>query len=761
MKDMYEFLKKVNKLEESISKLSDENLRNKTNEFKEKIKNGEKKESFIAEAYAVVREATKRVTGKRLYDVQIMAGYVLNQGRIAEVKAGEGKTLIATLPVYFNAFSGEGVHVITVNEYLAKRDYEEVGKILTFLGISVGLIFQGMKIEDRKKAYSLDVTYGCNTEFGFDYLRDNIAKEEKEIVQRELNYAIVDEADSVLLDEANTPMIISNRSKKIDVELYNKVDKFVKELEYLTVVKEEVKNNKQYEALKEYDYYLDERNKNVNLTEKGIKKVEKKFNLDNLFDSKNVEFLSIVTQSLRANGLLKKDIDYIIQDGRVKIIDKFTGRIMDKKRYTEGLHEAIEAKEKLKIGNGSETLAIISTQNYFKSYKKLSGMTGTAIASNKEFQEVYSLDVVKIPTNRPVVRKDMQDRIFVSENKKLEAVVKEIINGQEKKQPILVGTSSVQSSEKLCRMLDKININYELLNAKNNEREAEIVKHAGEAGKVTISTNMAGRGTNILITDENVIKYGGLKVIGTERFHSSRIDEQLRGRSGRQGQVGESVFFLSLDDELIRVYGNEKKIEKYKKRYDNEIDDENFRKEFTKAQKKTENLDYSYRKYMVQFDDIMNINRKIIYKDRLEVLKAKEGFIFKKFLKYFCKKITNSDDIYAKNILLSFSEQDIDKLEEKILKTYEEKKKEVGEKKFNKIEKMVQLKVIDENWVEYIKEMDIVLDNISLKAYGGYDPIEKYAVICNEAFNNLNERIKTNIITKILFGVNYEECIYE
>ena len=615
-----------------------------------------------------------------------------------------------------------------------------------------------MKLEDRKEAYKKEVTYGSNIEFGFDYLRDNLARDEKQIVQRNLNFAIVDEADSILLDEANTPMIISIRKKRADFGLYKKADECVKKLNYIRISKEEVKNKKQNAKLEKYDYYIDETAKTANFTLQGIKKIEKEFELENLYDSSNIEILSIIMQSLKANGVLKKDIDYIIQDGEIKIIDKFTGRIMEKKRFSEGLHEALEVKENLKIGYTSETMAQISIQNFFKLYKKLSGMTGTAFISNKEFKEVYCLEVEKIPTNKPMIRKDLKDRFFVNEEEKFKAVVEEIKKSHIKGQPILIGTSSVEKSEKLCEMLDNENIKYNLLNAKNNKKEAEIVEQAGKIGKITISTNMAGRGTNILV-EEKAAKLGGLKVIGTEKYESSRIDEQLRGRSGRQGEVGESIFFLSLEDELIRIYGNQKKLEKFKRKNTSEIKSDKIKLEFIKAQEKSEDVNYSYRKYMVQIDDIMNKNRRIIYEDRLKVLKSDNESIFIKNLNYFCEKIIRREDIYSQNILDSFSWKNKEEIYQGILKKYEEKKKEVGKEKLKKIEKKIQLNIIDKNWIEYLKEMEIVLDSINLKAYGGFNPIDEFALISKKSFDDLCELIKLNIVTKVLFGVDYNKCV--
>ena len=752
------FLKKVNKLEKQISELSDEDLKRKTSEYKQLLEEGKSTKTFEAEAFAVVREVTKRITKKRLYDVQIMAGYVLAQGNIAEIKAGEGKTLIAVLPTYINALDGKGVHVITTNEYLAKRDYEEIGPILEFLGITVGLIYQGMSIKDKKEAYKKDVTYGNNTEFGFDYLRDNLVKNKKFIVQRSLNFALIDEADSILLDEATTPLVIARSKRLRNESLYKKVDKFVKGLSYKTIVKEKVKNNQdQYEYLKDADYYIDESTKNAFLTEKGIANVEKEFKLKNLYSSFNNEFLSILMQSLRANGAIKKDVDYIIQNNEIKIIDKFTGRIMKNKRYNDGLHEAIEAKENLLIGFKSEVVGTIACQNFFKLYNKLSGMTGTAYTSKTEFLNIYGMDVIKIPTNKKVQRIDYNNRFFKTEKEKFEAVAEEIQETIKKKQPVLIGTASIEKSEMLCNILDNHHITYNLLNAKNDAKEAEIVKNAGEPRTVTISTNMAGRGTNIIINKE-VASYGGLKVIGTEMYEASRIDEQLRGRAGRQGEVGESILFLSLEDDLVKLYGNKTKIENYKKRF-SKIPQQNIEKEFEKAQHNCENLSYTYRKNIIEFDNIIGVNRNNIYKYRSQILNAQGDKVFYSFLKDFCEFVTKSDDIFANNILIELNSHTATQLEEKILKKYNKKKKELGEKEFEKIEKNIQLNIFDQNWMEYLNNMNIVLDNIYLSAYAGHNPIEKFAVISKKAFDELCDKIKLDIITNIIFGVDYDKCV--
>ncbi|MBR3134736.1 MAG: preprotein translocase subunit SecA [Clostridia bacterium] len=751
------FRKKVNELEEIISNLSDTELRNKTAEYKKQIKENNKV-NFLVEAFAVVREATKRVTGKRLYDVQIIGGYVLNQGKIAEIKAGEGKTLIEVLPIYINALDGNGVHVVTTNEYLAERDYNEIGKILEFLGISVGLIKQGMDIQERQGAYNKDVTYGTNTEFGFDYLRDNIVGDKERMVQRGLNYAIIDEADSILIDEGNLPLIIASKKENTNIKLYKKADAFVKSLNSTKISKEEYKNKKQHKEIEKYDYYVNEKNKTAFLTKKGIEKAEKRFGIDNLYSSKNIEILSILMQVLRANGALKKDVDYIVENNKVYIIDKFTGRVMKEKRFTNGLHEALEVKENVEIGKGSETIATITVQNYFKQYSKISGMSGTVKTSEDEFNSIYSLDVVKIPTNKPVIRIDHKDRLFFNEEDKFKAVVDEVKNNLNKKQPILIGTSSVEKSEIICKMLDELSINYNLLNAKNHEKEAEIVKQAGNVGAITISTNMAGRGTNIVVSDE-AIKLGGLKVIGTEKFESIRIDEQLRGRSGRQGQKGESIFFLSLDDEIIRIFGDPKKISKYKKSKLNRMVSKRLSKEYTKAQKKVESLDYELRKNLVKTDDILGKYRNVIYRDRKKVIESRTEEIFYQFLHYFCDKIVCSNDIYAKNIRNRFIYISANKLENEIKKEYDQQRKMLGIKKNDYVVKTKILRTIDRNWIEFINIMESVLDEVTLRSFTGDDPIDEYIIQSGKHFEILNERIKLNSVTQVLFGVDYEECV--
>ncbi len=605
-------VEKINGLEPDMQKLSDKELRGKTDEFKNRIKNGETLDELLPEAFAVVREASKRVLGMRHFDVQLIGGIILHQGRIAEMKTGEGKTLVATLPVYLNALEGRGVHVITVNDYLAKRDSEWMGKVYKFLGLTVGLAIAGMNPADKKKAYACDVTYGTNNEFGFDYLRDNMVIYKDQLVQRELHYAIVDEIDSILIDEARTPLIISGRGAQSS-DLYKKADNFVRKLSPKVIVEEDVKDYEQAEDNEKYDYIVDLKAKSASLTQKGIKKAEQEFGLENFNDIENSELVHNVNQALRAHGIMKKDIDYIVKDGEVLIVDEFTGRIMYGRRYNNGLHQAIEAKEHVKIADESKTLATITFQNYFRMYDKLSGMTGTAMTEEAEFEEIYKLDVIEIPTNKPMVREDHPDIIYKNENAKYRAVIEDIKESHKKGQPVLVGTVSIEKSEKLSKLLAKEGIKHEVLNAKFHEKEAAIVAQAGKYGAVTIATNMAGRGTDIMLggnseflakqemvklrytpeqieqstafneTDdesildarkkykeleekynkeikeekEKVIEAGGLKIIGTERHESRRIDNQLRGRSGRQGDPGESKFYIGLDDDLMKIFGGD------------------------------------------------------------------------------------------------------------------------------------------------------------------------------------------------------------
>ena len=754
-------LEKIKKHEKEISQYNEQQIKEKTEELKKKIQQEKiELEEILPEAYAIAKRGTKIITGKTLYDVQIEGGYILNQGRIAEIKAGEGKTLTAVLPAYLNALEGKGVHIITTNEYLAQRDYNEVGKILEYLGITVGIIDQDMTTEERKKQYQKEVTYGTNTEFGFDYLRDNIARNKEEIVQRELNYAIIDEADSILIDEAQTPMIISNRKSKNDEKPYIKADKFVKSLKGIRIIKENPKDKKQLEENEKYDYVVDETYKTVVLTQKGIKKAEKEYNLKNFYEKENIETINLVKQALCANNILEKDVDYIIKDKNVQIIDKYTGRIMKGKRYTKGLHEAIEAKEGLKIDDSSTMIASITTQNYFKMYKKLSGMTGTAKTAEKELNEIYGLDVVEIPRNLKSKRKDRKDKVYGAEQEKIEAIIKEIKKSQEKGQPVLIGTISIEKSEELSKLLKKENIKHNILNAKNDKEEAKIVEQAGQIGKVTIATNMAGRGTNIIINQDEVIKAGGLKVIGTEKHESRRIDEQLRGRSGRQGQIGESIFYISLEDELIKIYGKNREI-KIKK----EIKSRTIKKEIEKAQKEAENKNYTSRKRMVNYDKTLNIQRRIIYGDRKQILEGIFEETIKNFIDYYCEQIIKENTEKSNKVKqkleeyekINIREQNLKELEQKIYNRYKMKENEIGKTEFHEIEKQRILKVIDENWIDHLETMEYLKDNIELRVYGGYNPIQEYEKEGKKLFDKLIYKIKMNIINQLLFKNNYIE----
>ena len=671
-------VEKINSLEPEIQKLTDEQLRHKTVELKEQLAEGKTLDDILPEAFAVVREASKRVLGMRHFDVQLIGGIVLHQGRIAEMKTGEGKTLVATLPVYLNALTGKGVHVITVNDYLAKRDSEWMGKVYKFLGLTVGLVIAGMEPEEKRAAYNCDVTYGTNNEFGFDYLRDNMVIYKEQLVQRELNYAIVDEIDSILIDEARTPLIISGRGTQSS-DLYKKADNFVRKLTPKVLVEEDVKNEEQAEDNENYDYIVDLKAKSASLTQKGIRKAEQEFGLENFNDIENSELVHNVNQALRAHGVMKKDIDYIVKDGEVLIVDEFTGRIMYGRRYNNGLHQAIEAKEHVKIADESKTLATITFQNYFRMYSKLSGMTGTAMTEEAEFQEIYKLDVIEIPTNKPMIREDLHDVIYKNEAGKFRAVIADIKECHEKGQPVLVGTVSIEKSEKLSNMLKKEGIKHEVLNAKFHEKEAEIIAQAGKYGAVTIATNMAGRGTDIMLggnseylakqemrkqryteaqieqatafneTDDQeilearkkfkelqdkfdkeikeekqkVIEAGGLKIIGTERHESRRIDNQLRGRSGRQGDPGQSRFYIGLDDDLMKIFGGDMITKVYNTLGADEdmpIEAKILSNAVESAQRKVESRNFSIRKNVLEYDDVMNVQRGIIYDERRKVL---------------------------------------------------------------------------------------------------------------------------------------------
>ena len=837
VKRVMPLVKKINDLEPEIEKLSDKELQAKTPEFKQRLANGETLDDILPEAFAVAREASKRVLGMRHFDVQLIGGIILHQGRIAEMKTGEGKTLVATLPVYLNALTGKGVHVITVNDYLAKRDSEWMGKLYKFLGLSVGLCISGMEADEKRAAYAADVTYGTNNEFGFDYLRDNMVIYKEQAVQRKLNYAIVDEIDSILIDEARTPLIISGRANKSS-ELYKKADNFVKKLQARVIVEEDVKDVEQAEDNEKYDYIIDLKAKSASLTQKGIKKAEEEFGLENLNDLDNSELVHHINQALRANGVMKKDIDYIVKDGEVLIVDEFTGRIMYGRRYNNGLHQAIEAKEHVKIADESKTLATITFQNYFRMYDKLSGMTGTAMTEENEFQEIYKLDVIAIPTNKPMIRIDHDDVIYKNENAKFRAVVEDIKESHQKGQPVLVGTVSVEKSEKLSNILKKEGIQHQVLNAKYHEKEAAIIAQAGKFGAVTISTNMAGRGTDIMLggnseflakeemrknkyteemieaansfnetDDEEILKArkqfkalkgkydkeieeerqkviaaGGLKIIGTERHESRRIDNQLRGRSGRQGDIGESRFYIALDDDLMKIFGGDM----ITKVYNTLGADENMpiqakilSKTVESAQKKVEGKNFSIRKNVLQYDDVMNQQREIIYAQRREVLDGKDlkASILKMVsgvaedlvkiyanvpegdnidlegLKLQIKTIFGIDDLEALQSEELDEEQLISELQEKALQKYNEKEQEVGEKEFRELERIVMLKVVDEKWMNHIDSMDELKDGIGLRAYGQKDPVVQYRIEGSDMFDEMIADIRTDVV-KIILNVH-------
>ena len=834
VKRIMPIVEKINNLEDEISKLSDEELKNKTTEFKEKLSKGLSLDELLPEAFATVREASKRVLGMRHFDVQLIGGIILHQGRIAEMKTGEGKTLVATLPVYLNALSGKGVHVITVNDYLAKRDSEWMGKLYKFLGLSVGLVIAGMDNTQKQAAYNCDITYGTNNEYGFDYLRDNMVIYKNQMVQRGLNYAIVDEIDSILIDEARTPLIISGTAEESSI-LYKQANDFVKRLKPKTLVEEDVKDFDQAEDNENYDYIVDLKAKSSSLTQKGIKKAEEFFRLENLNDIDNSDIVHHINQALHAHGNMKRDIDYIVKDGEVLIVDEFTGRIMYGRRYSNGLHQAIEAKENVKIANESKTLATITFQNYFRMYDKLAGMTGTAMTEESEFREIYNLDVISIPTNKPMIRIDNNDIIYKNENAKFRAVVEDIKESYKKGQPVLVGTVSIEKSEKLSSILKREGIKHEVLNAKYHEKEAQIIAQAGKYGAVTIATNMAGRGTDIMLggntefmakqemkkhgfSDElieeatahnetndeqilnarktfieyeqkfakeiqeekqKVIDAGGLKIIGTERHESRRIDNQLRGRSGRQGDKGETRFYIGLDDDLMKIFGGDMVTSVY-----NTLGaDENMPLEMgilsravESAQRKVEGKHFSIRKHVLQYDDVMNTQREIIYKQRRQVL---DGENIHDSILHMIESVSEelvlnhvSDSGYNKEGLLqesknifkiselnslnskSANEQEIiSELKEKAFKNYDEKAKEIGEEQLLELERVVMLKVVDQKWMDHIDSMDELKDGIGLRAYGQKDPVVQYRIEGFDMFDEMVNSIKRDVV-KILLNIN-------
>ena len=844
LKKIEPIVDKIEEIEKTLASLSDDELREKTNEFKQRLQKGETLEDILPEAYAVVAEASSRVLGMRHFRVQLIGGIVLHQGRIAEMKTGEGKTLVATLPIYLNALEGKGVHLITVNDYLAKRDSVWMGKLYKFLGLSVGLVVSGMNHEQKKKAYAADITYGTNNEFGFDYLRDNMAMSKNDMVQRDLNYAIVDEIDSILIDEARTPLIISGMvDRKSD--LYERANKFAKNLKAKVIVEN---NDRVFDDDdNKYDYIVDLKAKTVALTETGTKKAEEFFGIEDLSDISNLAISHHINQAIRAYGIMKKDTDYIVRDGQVLIVDEFTGRIMQGRRYSDGLHQAIEAKENVKIASESQTLATITFQNYFRLYHKLAGMTGTAKTEEDEFKGIYKLDIVEIPTNKEVIRKDLHDVIYKTQKAKYNAIVEDVKESYEKGQPVLVGTVSIDKSEIISNLLKKQNIPHQVLNAKHHEKEAEIVAQAGKYKAVTIATNMAGRGTDIKlggnleyivkeelakkgytseviemavtpITYDNeevkkakeaikeieekyepeledeknkVIEAGGLKIIGSERHESRRIDNQLRGRAGRQGDPGSSKFYISLEDDLMKLFGSDKMmtiVDALGLPEDMPIEQKMLTNTIESAQKKVEGRNFTIRKNVLEYDDVMNKQREIIYAQRKEVLNTDD--ISKIVMQLARPKVKSIVDTYVSqadnvdaidfttmNTMLSslfakeniISKEDIEILDnenvenilmEKIEKIYEDKHKEAKELKseeiLNNIERFLILNTVNEKWMDHIDAISQLKEGIGLRAYGQTNPIEAYKIECFNMFEDLVSSIQEDA-TKAVFSLRAQK----
>ena len=832
LKKIEPIIKKIESYDKSMQQLSDDELKHKTVEFKERLKNGETLDDILPEAFAVVREASYRVLGMKQYRVQLIGGVVLHQGRIAEMKTGEGKTLVATLPAYLNALSGKGVHVVTVNDYLAKRDKEWMGKVHEFLGLTVGVIVYGLDNDERRENYACDITYGTNNQYGFDYLRDNMVIYKKDKVQRGLNFAIVDEVDSILIDEARTPLIISGQGDE-STDMYMRANMFANGLTGRIMDPEEDKPDIFDREFKDetVDFLVDEKRKTASLTEIGTKKAEEYFGVENLSDPNNMELAHHINQALKANNTMKRDIDYVVKDDEILIVDEFTGRIMEGRRYSDGLHQAIEAKEGVEVKSESKTLATVTFQNYFRMYNKLSGMTGTAKTEEAEFNEIYKMDVVEIPTNKPVARVDEQDRVYINENAKFNAIVEEIKEIHKTGQPILVGTISIEVSEKLSKLLKKNGIKHDVLNAKQHEREAEIVAQAGMFDKVTIATNMAGRGTDILLggnpdflakhdmkkqgygeyviesldsflpstdeelvaarnvynelykkykkmTDEDkkkVLEVGGLYIIGTERHESRRIDNQLRGRSGRQGDPGKSRFFVSLGDNLMRLFGGET-IQKYaesgKFPEDEPMEFRTITKAIERAQTKVESNNFGIRKNVLKYDDVMNAQRKVIYTERDKVLDGED--MHESIVAMIKDIIANAIDTYCQdpksenwemealmtylNTFIPEGTLDLTRLNsynkktftdyvtQKALEVYVEKEEAIGKEKFREIERVILLMVVDRKWMDHIDAMDQLRQGIGLRAFGQQDPVRAYNNEGFEMFEDMNHSIKEDTV---------------
>ena len=747
----------INPLEDGLKKLSDSSLANKTNEFKARLAKGETLDDILPEAFAVIREASRRVLGMRHFDTQLIGGIILHRGNIAEMCTGEGKTLVATAPVYLNALEGKGVHVITVNDYLAKRDSEWMGQVYKFLGLSVGLIIHDLDFNQRKIAYNSDITYGTNNEFGFDYLRDNMVTSLDQMVQRPLHYCLIDEVDSILIDEARTPLIISGPGQK-STDAYYTVAKLVPQLK------------------KEEDYTIDEKQKTVAPTEAGVAKMEKLLHVENLYDAENLELNHLFVQALRAQTMMTRDKDYVVKDGEVVIVDEFTGRLMYGRRYSDGLHQAIEAKEGLEVQRESQTLATITFQNYFRMYDKLAGMTGTAKTEEQEFIKIYGLPVLQVPTNKPIQRKDLPDVIFKNKRGKYKAVVREVERRHATGQPMLIGTTSIEQSEELSHMLDQANIPHSVLNAKYHEREAAIVALAGQKGAVTIATNMAGRGTDISL-GEGVAELGGLAIIGTERHESRRIDNQLRGRAGRQGDPGSSQFFLSLEDDLLRIFGGDNIksfMEKMGLEEDEPINSRMVSNAIQKAQKRVEARNFDIRKYVLEYDDVMNQQRKVVYDQRRKILEGEdmkdqilsmvdniiekgmetyadpklypEEWDFAGLLKYAEKYFLAPGDLKLEEIEDMSREEVEDKLKTMAHETYNAREESIGSPMMRELEKAVMLKVVDSKWMEHLDDMDMLKEGISLRSYGQRNPIVEYKVEAFDIFEEMQQAMMETII---------------
>ena len=787
LKRVYPIVDKIEAMGPAMEKLSDEELRAKTDEFKKRLAEGETLDDLLVEAYAVVREAATRVLGMRHYRVQLIGGVILHQGRIAEMKTGEGKTLVSTLPAYLNALEGKGVHIVTVNDYLANRDAEWMGEVHRFLGLSVGVILNSMNPDERRAAYQCDITYATNNELGFDYLRDNMAVYEKQLVQRELNYPIIDEVDSVLIDEARTPLIISGQSGK-STALYNTCDYLAKrmtkgerkgEINKMTVMMGE-------EVEETGDFIVNEKEKHVVLTEQGVKKVEEYFHLNNLADADNLEIQHVMTLALRANYLMFRDKNYVVKDGEVLIVDEFTGRIMPGRRYSDGLHQAIEAKEGVEVKRESRTLATITLQNFFNKYNKTAGMTGTALTEEEEFREIYGLDVIEIPPNKKVIRVDHDDLVFGTHREKINAIVEEIIETHQKGQPVLVGTITIEGSEEISNRLRKEGIPHTVLNAKFHEKEAEIVAHAGERGAVTIATNMAGRGTDIKLGD-GVAELGGLKIIGTERHESRRIDNQLRGRAGRQGDPGDTRFFISLEDDLMRLFGSDKMMKVFNALSHEDgmaIEHKMLSNAVEKAQKKIESNNFAIRKNLLEYDQVNNEQRELIYEERRRVLKGESMHdeivrMIGDVVKAEINDVIDEGQTPAEwNLLLlnrtllpiapikplSMNKDDykgytterlIDEVTEQVKELYAKKEQEITEETgsaetFREVERVFLLKVIDNKWMSHIDDMDQLRQSISLQAYAQKDPVVEYRYAGIEMFEEMIAAISKDIVMIML-----------